>query len=286
MVNKEDRILKKEVQESMIIRNLQTAKELEEVRRLEAIIWSMEDSVPVNQSVAVVKNGGFILGAFYKNVLIGFQYSFPGYDGNKVYLVSHSLGIHPDYRKFGIGEKLKIAQKDTALVMGYDRITWTYDPLETVNGNLNIHKLGAIAKEYIPNVYGEMADNLNAGIPTDRFLVEWHLNEQNKVNVKQVYVKEANIPYALYTNVIDNFPFPEKTDLSLHSPHIFVPVPGQFQEIKRADFQLAKEWREKTGEVFFHYLSQGWVVSDLVKDNRHIGQYLYLLENGGQGNGN
>lgn len=286
MVNMGEKILKKEVQELMIIRNLQTAKELEEVRRLEAMIWSMEDSVPVNQSAAAVKNGGFILGAFYKNELIGFQYSFPGYDRNKVYLVSHSLGIHPDYRKFGIGEKLKIAQKETALEMGYDRITWTYDPLETVNGNLNIHKLGAIAKEYIPNVYGEMADNLNAGIPTDRFLVEWHLNEQNKVNVKHVYVKEANIPYALYTNEIDNFPFPEKTDLSLHDPHIFVPVPAQFQEIKRADLQLAKKWREKTGEVFSHYLSQGWVVSDLVKDNRHIGQYLYLLENGEQGNGN
>ncbi|MCM3597852.1 GNAT family N-acetyltransferase [Metabacillus idriensis] len=267
--------MKKEVQESMIIRNLQSINELEEVKRLEAMIWSMEDAVPVNQSVAAVKNGGFILGAFFKTELIGFQYSFPGYDGKKVYLVSHSLGIHPDYRKFGIGEKLKIAQKETALEMGYDLITWTYDPLETINGNLNLHKLGAIATEYIPNVYGEMADNLNAGISTDRFLVEWHLNEPTSE-----YAKQANIPYALYTCEKNDFPFPEKTDLTLNSPHIFVPVPGQFQEIKKADFKIAKQWREKTSEVFSHYLSQGFAVSDLVRDNQHIGQYLYLLVKG------
>ncbi|TDL78521.1 GNAT family N-acetyltransferase [Peribacillus frigoritolerans] len=267
--------MKKEVQESLIIRNLQSVHELEEVKRLEAMIWSMEDAVPVNQSVAAVKNGGFILGAFFQSELIGFQYSFPGFDGKKVYLVSHSLGIHPDYRKFGIGEKLKIAQKETALEMGYDLITWTYDPLETVNGNLNLHKLGAIATEYIPNVYGEMADNLNAGIPTDRFLVEWHLNEPTRS-----YSKEATIPYALYICEKDDFPFPERTDLTLNSPHIFVPVPGQFQEIKKTDFKLAKQWREKTSEVFTHYLSQGFAVSDLVRDNQHPGQYLYLLVKG------
>lgn len=275
MVNMEERFLKKEVQESLIIRNLQSVNELEEVKRLEAMIWSMEDAVPVNQSVAAVKNGGFILGAFFQSEFIGFQYSFPGFDGKKVYLVSHSLGIHPDYRKFGIGEKLKIAQKETALEMGYDLITWTYDPLETVNGNLNLHKLGAIATEYIPNVYGEMADHLNAGIPTDRFLVEWHLNEPTRS-----YSKEATIPYALYTCEKNDFPFPEKTDLTLNSPHIFVPVPGHFQEIKKADFKIAKQWREKTSEVFTHYLSQGFAVSDLVRDNQHPGQYLYLLVKG------
>ncbi|MDR0140080.1 GNAT family N-acetyltransferase [Metabacillus idriensis] len=267
--------MKKEVQESLIIRNLQSVNELEEVKRLEAMIWSMEDAVPVNQSVAAVKNGGFILGAFFQSELIGFQYSFPGFDGKKVYLVSHSLGIHPDYRKFGIGEKLKIAQKETALEMGYDLITWTYDPLETVNGNLNLHKLGAIATEYIPNVYGEMADHLNAGIPTDRFLVEWHLNEPTRS-----YSKEATIPYAISTCEKNDFPFPEKTDLTLNSPHIFVPVPGQYQEIKKEDFKLAKQWREKTSEVFTHYLSKGFAVSDLVRDNQYLGQYLYLLVKG------
>lgn len=46
---------------------------------------------------------------------------------------------------------------------------WTYDPLETVNGYLNLSKLGGVCTQYIENCYGEMPDILNAGLPSDRF---------------------------------------------------------------------------------------------------------------------
>lgn len=267
--------MKQEIQSSLKIRKLHSVEDLEAVRRLESLVWSFEDSVPVNQSVAVVKNGGFILGAYYQEKLIGFQYSFPGFDGKKVYLVSHSLGIHPDFRKFGIGEMLKRAQKNTAGEMGYDVITWTYDPLETVNGNLNLHKLGAVVRTYIPNIYGEMSDQLNAGIATDRFLVEWWVRQSKSNNVlgnnlhSAVDLKECKHGWLV-----------EKVDLTLTHHHISVSVPGHFQEIKRADLSLALDWRKKTRDVFSHYLHHGWIVTDLVKDKKHHGQYQYLMEKG------
>ncbi|MHA7139040.1 GNAT family N-acetyltransferase [Rossellomorea arthrocnemi] len=264
-----------EIQTSLKIRKLHTVEDLENVRRLESLVWSFEDSVPVNQSVAVVKNGGFILGAYYQEKLIGFQYSFPGFDGKKVYLVSHSLGIHPDFRKFGIGEMLKRAQKNTAGEMGYEVITWTYDPLETVNGNLNLHKLGAVVRTYIPNIYGEMSDQLNAGIATDRFLVEWWVSQSNNNSVKgnnhhsAIDLKECEHGWLI-----------DKVNLTLDQNHISVSVPGDFQKIKRADLTLAIDWRKKTRDVFSHYLNHGWIVTDLVKDKKHHGQYLYLMEKG------
>jgi predicted GNAT superfamily acetyltransferase len=273
--------VKHEVQTSLSIRTLHSVGDLEDVRRLESLVWSFEDSVPVNQSVAVVKNGGLILGAYYHEKLIGFQYSFPGFDGKKVYLVSHSLGIHPEFRKFGIGEMLKRAQKNTAGEMGYDVITWTYDPLETVNGNLNLHKLGAVVRTYIPNIYGEMSDQLNAGIATDRFLVEWWINQSksNRVRGNDLYsaidLKECEHGWLV-----------DKVDLTLTQNHISVSVPGHFQEIKRADLSLAIDWRKKTSDVFTHYLNHGWIVTDLVKDKEHHGQYLYLMEKGEHHYGN
>lgn len=270
--------LKGKMTEEIEIRNLHTVAELELVRQLEAKVWSFDDSVPVNQTITVVKNGGFILGAFLHNQLIGFQYSFPGFDGNKVYLCSHSLGIHPDYRKFGIGEKLKWAQKELALEKGYDLITWTYDPLETVNGNLNLHKLGAVCSTYLENAYGEMDDGLNSGIATDRFLVEWRVGEQESVAL------EANTPgeIVLKTRKKNGLNVPGEVDLGLNTERLLVAAPGNFQTIKNRDLRLAVAWRNITRKIFTTYLGRGWQVTDLVKDSLHEDQYLYVLERGGR----
>jgi predicted GNAT superfamily acetyltransferase len=33
-------------------------------------------------------------------------------------------------------------------------IEWTFDPLQVPNAHINIARLGAIAREYLPNLYG------------------------------------------------------------------------------------------------------------------------------------
>lgn len=266
------------------IRNLQTVEELKQVRQLEAIVWSFEDSVPVNQTITVVKNGGFILGAFLHHELVGFQYSFPGFDGKQVYLCSHSLGIHPNFRKYGIGEKLKWAQREMAATMGYELISWTYDPLETVNGNLNLHKLGAVCSTYMEDAYGEMDDGLNSGIATDRFLVEWQLDEMQDNG--GVLIRNDNTPVdpqsiLMKTTKKDGFLIPGKIQINLEYDVLYVPVPGNFQEIKSSDFSLAVEWRNVTRKIFTNYLRKGWQVTDLIKAGNEQNHYLYVLEKRG-----
>jgi predicted GNAT superfamily acetyltransferase len=271
---------------SLSIRSLQTVAELEVVRNLEALVWSLEDSVPVTQVVTAVKNGGFVLGAFLNEELIGFQYSFPGFDGKKVYLCSHSLGIHPEFRKFGIGEKLKLAQKNIAIQKNYDLITWTYDPLETVNGNLNLHKLGAVCSTYLENAYGEMPDDLNIGIASDRFLVEWWIKKPKQTTENNL---NKNLPLVIKTISQNGYQIPEQIDLTHENDRLLVPVPSNFQEMKKSDLPKAIKWRETTRQVFNHYLTQGWSVTDLFKDLENKNQYLYLLEKRIQGdhpNGN
>lgn len=273
--NTRRKTMQQDILSTMIIKNVKSIAELQQVHKLESMVWSPEDTVPISHTAATIKNGGFILGAFYKDQLIGFQYSFPGFDGKRPYLVSHSLGIDPDYRKLGIGEKLKLEQRKLAAEIGYDLISWTYDPLETVNGNLNLHKLGAVCTSYIENAYGEMTDGMNDGISTDRFVVEWSVDEKKRENRNSDIRKAAIL---IQTGFADGCLTPGEINLEESSDALFVPVPGNFQEIKKTNFKIALKWREKTKKVFTHYLQQGWIVTDLVKDPESTGQYMYLLE--------
>jgi predicted GNAT superfamily acetyltransferase len=53
---------------------------------------------------------------------------------------------------------------------------WTFDPLEIKNAFLNIHKLGAVVRDYRVNFYGVSSSRLQAGLPTDRLVAEWELD--------------------------------------------------------------------------------------------------------------
>ncbi|EKN66405.1 hypothetical protein BABA_16112 [Neobacillus bataviensis LMG 21833] len=261
------------------IKTLTSPEDLTLVKNLESLVWADEDPVPVNHSIAVVKNGGMVIGAFIEEQLIGFQYSFPGFDGTNVYLVSHSMGIHPDFRKMGIGEKLKLKQREVALKKGYSLIVWTYDPLETVNGYLNLSKLGAVCTQYIENCYGDMPDILNAGMPSDRFLVEWRIAEDSRSECR-VANESGEGPFLI--NVVfdeQGFPVPEPVllDDGNDANVLYVPVPSHIQAIKTERMAAALEWRLKTRQIFSHYLNKGWMVTALRKsENPNL--YYYILQ--------
>ncbi len=101
--------------------------------------------------------------------------SLPGYREGKSYLHSHMLAVLPEYRNAGLGRKLKLAQRDDALARGFDLMEWTFDPLEIKNAHLNIVRLGAIARRYMPDFYGPSTSPLQGGLPTDRLVAEWWL---------------------------------------------------------------------------------------------------------------
>jgi len=253
------------------IRSLQLIEELEEVRKLESSIWGENDSIPTHQTLTAVKNGGLVLGAYDDQKLVGFQYSFPGFDGNSLYLCSHMLGIDTAYRNKGIGNLLKIAQREEALELGYSLITWTYDPLESVNGYLNIAKLGGVCSHYVENCYGEMDDLLNNGIPSDRFLVEWHIRNDTN-NGKQLDDIELN--QVILESIIqwneneEGFPVPSKQLAKIEKKLAFVAIPKDFRSIRDHNLQLAQEWRMITRSVFTKFFSNGWKVIDFHKNNK------------------
>jgi len=265
------------------IRSLYTIEELEEVRRLESRIWGESDSIPTHQTITAVKNGGLVLGAYCDGRLIGFQYSFPGFNGQSVYLCSHILGTDEQFRNKGIGEQLKQAQRDEALKLGYSLITWTYDPLESINGYLNIGKLGGVVSTYIPNCYGEMDDLLNSGLPSDRFLVEWHIKKENTAEtVGTGYHQDLVLANTLLQWDVNGKGNPMVTQFStarLHTNEVqFVPIPKDYRTIRETDLALASDWRMQTRTAFTELFSQGWQIDGFKKiNNPEILVNFYIL---------
>ncbi|NRD79425.1 GNAT family N-acetyltransferase [Bacillus sp. BRMEA1] len=263
------------------IRSLHQIEELEEARKLESKIWGQADSIPTHQTITAVKNGGLVLGAFDGERLVAFQYSFPGFNGKSVYLCSHILATDVEYRNKGIGEMLKLAQRDAAIELGYSLITWTYDPLESVNGYLNIAKLGGISSTYIENCYGEMEDLLNDGIPSDRFLVEWHIAGNSKQNSSEEFeledlIKNSLTPWELHK---DGYPIPASPlPLSNDEGVAFVAIPKQYQFIKDTNIEAAMSWRLNTRTVFSQAFKQGWQVNGFAKNSQYdIPVNFYIL---------
>jgi predicted GNAT superfamily acetyltransferase len=154
---------------------------LEEFRACVALqreIWGEADLEIVPDTIFVVAEhtGGQILGAFDGERLIGFTLSMPGLRNGTAYLHSHMTGVAAEYRDRGVGRMLKLLQRDEALSRGIRLIEWTFDPLEMRNAHFNLNRLGAIARRYMPNLYGVTSSPLHRGLATDRLVAEWYLD--------------------------------------------------------------------------------------------------------------
>ncbi|MGQ9547342.1 MAG: hypothetical protein ACUVSY_01205 [Roseiflexus sp.] len=168
---------------TIVYRRIETIDEYRAVEDLQAQVWGSDarDVVPLHLLLTANKNGGLALGAFDTdltppNDLVGFVFGFVGLTATgQIKHCSHMLGVLPHYRDRRIGEELKRRQRDLVLAQGITLMTWTFDPLQSRNARLNLRKLGAVCRTYARNLYGTMSDRLNAGVPSDRFEVEWHL---------------------------------------------------------------------------------------------------------------
>ena len=138
---------------------------------------------PVRHFVVTKNAGGFILGAFSDGELIGFVLSVPAFLRGEKAFYSHMTAVHADFQSYGIGAKLKWAQRNRALELGVKYVKWTFEPWKARNAYFNLEKLGAIVSEYQPNFYGvDYSTAASSGekiaLASDRLFAEWHLTSE------------------------------------------------------------------------------------------------------------
>ena len=276
-----------------VIRVLESPADMTAVEALQRAVWpgSETDVVPAHMLITAVHNGGLVIGAFLEDQLIGFVFGFPGLeftpDGPRPKHCSHMMGIHPDQRDAGVGFALKRAQWQMVRHQGLDHITWTYDPLLSRNAYLNIAKLGAVCNTYRRSEYGDMRDGLNAGLPSDRFLMDWWVNTRR---VERRLSKRARRPlklddfskaelHPLYSLQLrgDQLPRPPEHFSPLNGNLTLAEIPSDFNTLKNADFALARDWRFFSRELFETAFAEGYIVTDFIYDH---GRSFYVLAHG------
>jgi predicted GNAT superfamily acetyltransferase len=260
--------------------------------QLQRNVWNLEDVevVPDHLLITAQKNGGVLLGAFDVALgeeggrLVGFVFGFVGLtsDGQMKHC-SHIAGVAPAYQSQNLGYRLKLAQRAYVLKQGMDLVTWTFDPLESRNARLNFHKLGVICRTYLRNLYGDMRDQLNVGLFSDRFQVEWHVASAHVADrLRDDWVGDSlsalqaeGVPIlnrALPGD--DGLPRPAPKTLPIEGDRLLIQIPARFQAIKAADFELARAWRAHTRTLFEETFAVGYTAVDLLFEH---GQSYYLL---------
>jgi chorismate synthase len=161
------------------IRLLHTIPELEAAVDVQAAVWGLNprNAVPSSITHVLTLRGGVVLGAYDDDTMIGMLLALPAQDNGEWILWSHMTGVLPQYQGHGIGASLKRFQREWALSHGYRRIGWTVDPLQRGNAHFNFHLLGQdaalTARTYHVNFYGDMDDDINRGLPSDRIEAMW-----------------------------------------------------------------------------------------------------------------
>ncbi len=278
------------------IKILETPEEMTEIEDLQRIVWpdSETDIIPAHVLVTLAHNGGMVLGAYQAEKLVGLSIGFPGLyftaDGPRPKHCSHELGTHPDYINLGIGFALKRAQWQFVRNQGLDRITWTFDPLLSRNAHLNIARLGAVCNTYLRNIYGDMRDGLNAGLPSDRFQVDWWVNSR-RVEGCLSSNPRPRLTLADYeaADIQNLYPVEYHAGLVAPAGNFQIPtgnlalaeIPDDFMTLKSRELKLGLEWRHYSRELFEKAFEAGYIVTDFVyeKTGDHPRSF-YVLTNG------
>jgi len=191
----------------IVIRKCEGIDEFQACVALQKEVWNFDDAdlVPLRLFVVGHKIGGQIIGAFDGAELVGYAFSVPGARAGRAYLHSHMLAVRDSYRNYGLGRRMKLAQREDALQRDFELMEWTFDPLEIKNAYLNLVKLGAVVRRYSVNHYGESSSPLQGGLPTDRMVAEWWLKSKRVVDLlehgeapKIDVVKTVEVPKEIY----------------------------------------------------------------------------------------
>ena len=232
----------------MDIRQLEELGEFEETLDIQRSIWGAGDIdiVPSHLTRACADNGSIILGAFLQDRMAGFLFCFPTHDPG-LHLM-HMVGVLPEHQKQDIGHRLMLGMKARARERGVRKIVWTFDPLESVNANLYLHKMGGICRRYVEDYYVMHGSKTHAGIPADRFKMELFLHQEDR---EALLSREEQEP-------------------------ILVDIPADFQELKAGDMRGALDWRNRTRALFIRHMNEeGYAVVDFrYRKGEELGRYV------------
>ena len=254
----------------ILVREARDRADYDACVRLQREVWGLEDLEITSaiQLLATVHAGGLLLVAEAAGEgVVGFSYAFAALRGGVPHLHSDLLAVRPAARGAGTGLRLKWAQREAALGRGLRLVTWTFDPMRAANARLNLRHLGAVARELLPDFYGETTSSLHHGLPTHRLLVRWELDRPRVVRRAsgEAPPDPGPAPCVVERAWRDGRPVPALAACDPAAPVVQLELPADWDAVCRADASLAREWQEVVREAFEGLFARGYTAVDCVE---------------------
>jgi len=244
--------------EETTIRECTTIEEFDGCLALQREAFGLPDLElsPRRHLIVSRQAGGWTLGAFAADRMVGFVHHLAAVRGNEIFGYSHMMAVARDYQNKGVGARLKWAQRERALSEGRKLIKWTWDPMQARNAHFNLNRLGATVETYAANFYGidysadaSLTDRI--GLPSDRLFATWQLDSERV--------------RALASG----------STMSLSGTHVgSVSIPSQWNALVKSDPKRALEEQARVREEFTKAFEQGLVCAGFERGET---QSKYLL---------
>lgn len=251
------------------IRLARSNDEIRRVSELLAAIWGTPLGAspgPRNVLTAIADTGGYVVGAWANDSLVGASFGVTYLEGSDPCLRSQVTGaLHP---RRGVGEALKRHQQYWAVEHGMHRITWTFDPLVRRNAHFNLDRLGARIVRFVPDFYGPLGDGLNGTDDTDRCVVSWTVSD---LAARSSNCHSSELLRAGHVAVLAQGAGGTPVVNGCDGDAVLVATPSDIVALRQADPESALAWRRAVRAAFSRAFDAG-LIADLFTSD---GQYRF-----------
>jgi len=176
------------------IRECTTIDEFDSCIRLQREVFGLPELEvsPRRHFIVSHQAGGWTLGAFVAEQLVGFVHQMAAVHANTIFGYSHMMAVAREFQNKGVGARLKWGQRERAINEGRNFIKWTWDPMQARNAYFNLNRLGVTVRSYAANFYGTdyAASPMPEGTPppgidSDRLFAEWQLQSARVMKLAQ-----------------------------------------------------------------------------------------------------
>ncbi len=241
------------------VREVNTIEEYDACIELQRVAFGLPDLEisPRRHLIVSRMAGGWTLGAFAEDKLVGFVHHLAAVKENDIFGYSHMMAVDPAYQNHGVGAQLKWSQRERALAEGRTFIKWTFEPMRARNAHFNLNRLGVAIREYSVNFYGtdyntspgEKAAGV-IGFDSDRLFANWELNSPRVEALAQ------------------------RAEFSLDESARAVEIPADFSALLKSDPATAKDEVLRVRQEFQSALGDGLICRAFERDE-HRPRYLF-----------
>ena len=247
--------------QELIIRECTTIEDFDNCVYLQKEAFGLPDlEISPRRHLIVSRHaGGWTLGAFAEQRMVGFVHHLAAVKDNEVFGYSHMMAVARDYQNHGVGAKLKWAQRAKALEEGRTFIKWTWDPMQSRNAHFNLNRLGVVVATYADNFYGTdynadptQDESERPGLQSDRLFASWKLNSTRVAALSE-----------------------GKSNEIAAAPVARVKIPVEWSSFIKRDVQEARSTQARVREQFKDAFASGLVCAGFQRGDEWSEYLLY-----------